>query len=197
MKTKIFTLVLLAVLFSVNFVFSQKNEVFNKKMYLGINGAYNLFPIIIGYGHNYNNYSIDLEFERQFHKHWGYTAGVGIYHFIYREKSKMGSSWVFLEMPIGMKFYSKIINVSVGINTTYQLHYSIYHYFDPDDGYPASLELGPYLAISKDFTVARNFKIEPYILGSILWGLNNNGGGLPVTSVGLRLKYEFNNKQLK
>jgi len=51
------------------------------------------------------------------------------------------------------------------------------------------LMIGTYLTISKDFTVVRNFKIEPYIQGSLEVF---QPGFAFYPSVGLRLKYEFN-----
>jgi hypothetical protein len=163
-------------------------EIFNKRMYLGINGTYNLLPRIIN--GNVQNFSIDLEFERQFSKHWGYTAGIGVFYLA--EKGLMGSPWIDLEMPIGMKFYSKIINVSVGLNAYYLLR--PYMYFR--EGGPSYLMLGPYLTIGKDFTVFRNFRIEPYITGGVFLGVAGGGGGGDFyTSVGLRLKYDVSNNQ--
>ena len=196
MKQKISTLALLFVfLFSANSVSSQKDSTFNKKMYLGINGAYNLYSIFS----NIETYNIDMEFERQFSKHWGYTAGLGVFHYM-EEGDITGpddsdwyySSYVYLEMPIGMKFYSKIINLSIGLNAQLLLHKSYAGYIYNDYS-PPNWMLGTYLTISKDFTVCRNFKMEPYIQG--YWIFAPLLYNVPFPSVGLRLKYAFNNKQ--
>jgi len=173
-----------------NSAFSQKKEIFNKKMYLGINGAYHFYRIL-DYCDNFDVFSINLEFERQFSEHWGYTAGLGIFHWL--EKTYSDDRWaadyyyldIYLEMPIGMKFYSKIINLSMGITAQMLLHrfefYIGYNIPEPSSNWI----FGPYLTISKDFTVFKNFKMEPYIQGYMIYYI------VPFPSVGLRIKYGF------
>ena len=191
MKAKIFTLALLVFLCSANSAFSQKDGVFNKKMYLGINGAYHFVGITEG--DLEGAYNIDLEFERQFHKHWGYTAGIGVFHLMSLDyvdtDNNVYSPSIYFEIPIGMKFYSKIINASMGIKPQLLLRSFFQGNYLKDDGAPQWM-IVTYLTISKDFTVIRNFKMEPYIQGYL--GLYPP---LFYPSVGLRLKYEFNSKQ--
>ena len=188
MKPKILTSTLLFVfLFCANSAFSQKDSTFNKRMYLGINGAYHFFGIIYDTPTMYN---IDLEFERQFHKHWGYTVGLGIFHWMgnhyVNEYNNIYSPSIYLDIPVGMKFYSKILNVSMSINMQWLLQsWSL----EDDQRFPCML--GTYLMIGKDFTVFRNFKMEPYIQGYFVLF----PPGLLSPAVGLRLKYEFNNKK--
>ena len=183
MKTKkLKTLILLFVfLFCANSAFSQKDDIFNKKMYLGINSSFHFI-----------GYNTDLEFERQFHKHWGYAAGLGVLHLIsldyVNERNNVYSPSIYLETPIEIKFYSKILNVSIGANSKWLCRW----YFlkkDLDDDSAYQLMIGPYLTISKDFTVFRKFKIEPYIQGYI--ELYQPGHFIDA-SVGLKLKYTFN-----
>ena len=190
MKSKNFiTLIILFVfLFSANSVFSQKDNTFNKKMYLGINGAYNFMHIF--YSKPPMSYNIDLEFERQFSKHWGYAVGGGINHWMMFDYvgtfNNIYSPSIYLEIPVGMKFYSKILNVSMGINTQWLLRKWYWLEYDPAPEWI----MGIYLTIGKDFTVFRDFKMEPHIQGFM--GLYPPL--LYSVSVGLRLKYEFNNK---
>jgi hypothetical protein len=128
--------------------------------------------------------------------------GLGVFY-IEEDKSDSGLPCLFarhfcLEMPIGMKYYSKV-NLSMGINTL------LFLYAHCSDGnrvnflYQDRLAWGPYFAISKNFTVFRNFKIEPYFqsyLAFLFWYDDRSGKLSKRTSnsfhsVGLRLKYEI------
>jgi hypothetical protein len=155
-----------------------KDEIFHKKMYLNINGAYHFIDLFDGFWDE-SAYSIDLEFERQFSKHWGYTAGLGFFLGLY-DRSYY---YTYLELPVAMKFYSKIINVSMGTNM--RLFLRNWNFDSPE-----MFGFETFLTISKDFTVFRNFKMEPYIQAYLM--LMPDIWGYP--SIGLRLKYEFNDR---
>ena len=183
------TIILLIFIFGISYAFSQKNETFNKKMYLGVNGAYN-FP---GLDEDTYNYIINLEFERQFSKHWSYTAELGVSRWVYNVRPKDYHSYTYLDVPIGMKFYSKIVNLSMGISMQWRVQKIEYDECDAFMDLEKYL-FGPYLTISKDFTIFKNFKIEPYIQGGILYYALGEYATIDIY-VGLRLKYGFNSKK--
>ena len=63
---------------------------------------------------------------------------------------------------------------------------------------PAGLNsnmFGPYLTISKDFTVSQNFKVEPYIRGCLFFGTYEEIVDNIFPYIGLRLKYGFSSKK--
>jgi hypothetical protein len=188
-KMKKLPILLLIFLLCVNSIFSQEAE----KSYLGVDAKYNFLPVIFGVGsEEFLFYNIGLVFEKQFSPRWGYTAGLSFLHIKYWYRGDPPDIKVkgfYFDIPIGVKHYSKNINLSAGISVNLLIRETRANHVPSLPVYA----FGPYLAIDKDFTIFQNIKIEPYICGSLTLGPDRWGdiAGLPFLGVGLRLKYEI------
>ena len=133
----------------------------------------------IPYESPYNSWGISIE--HPFSKHWGFETG---YQFNVLNDDNSFTATKFNSIPLGLKYYSSLINISGGGNLNIFRNYQI-TFTNASTYYVPSLNwYGLYAAISKDIHLTNKLILEPGVqlnYDSYTYG--------PTYGVNMRLKY--------
>lgn len=164
-KIKIFTVAIVLLFVTHSQVFSQSDQ------YAGIE-----FGAGTSLG-NVNYTSIGISYENQFSKHFGFETGImstNSFDAFYRYR--------YLEFPLSLKFYSRLLNVSAGVKSGLFTGAKLYSsgYFGWDSPYSFSL----ILKLSHSMEVTDAITVEPELIIIPLNTYDDISYG-----VGIKIKY--------
>lgn len=129
----------------------------------------------------YLSYGINIE--HQFAKHWGIETG---YQFCRLSNYSNLTATKYNSIPLGMKFYNKIVNISGGVNFNYFKEYQFPALVGGTLYVPNINWLGLHARISKDISLSNKLIFEP---GAQLNYDSDTFG--PTYGLSLRLKYSL------
>ncbi len=165
-QTKFFSLFFIFSFFVNTNIFSQSDQYFGVESGFGssLEGA--------------NTTSIGLSYENVFSNHWGIETGIF-------SKNTYDSSlkYRFLEIPLSLKYYSKAINISCGLNSG--LFTGAQSYANSFLIWDTSLKFEMMVKVSHEFEINDAFSVEPAIICIPLSNLEENVH----FALGVKLKY--------
>ena len=155
-------------------VFSQKETQFEKRKFIGLEMA---TGTLVDHYTMWERatFNVGLNFEQQFSKHLGYVAGIGINRHVDVDHNIFST---LAENNLGVKYYSKAINLLVGVHTQTVLSVDSKEYY-----WSTGILLGPYIQLSKELKFAQNWLLEPFIKAKF------ESQSEPTMMLGLKCKY--------
>lgn len=166
LQTKFFSLFFIfSFLINVN-IFSQSDQYFGVESGFGssIGGA--------------NTTYIGLTYENVFSNHWGIETGI-----LSKNTYDTYLKYQFLEIPLSLKYYSKAINISCGLNSG--LFTGAQTYSNSVLIWNTSFKYEMMVKVSHEFEINNAFSLEPAIICIPLSNLDDNVH----FGLGVKLKY--------
>ena len=171
MKTKLLLICIIVFSFST---FAQEKGQFEKRTYINLEMATGT-EIDFDSMWEISTFTTGLIFEQQLSKHWGYSVGIGINRQADVDRNIFST---LAENQFGIKYYSMIINLSLGVHTQTLLSVDTKEYY-----WTKGFLLGPYMQISKNLQIAQNWQLEPFIKAKF------ESQSQPNMMIGLNCKY--------